>query len=300
MLNLKVKIGNMELKNPVTNASGTFSLGKECGEFVDLNKLGAVVTKGVSYTAWQGNATPRLAEVNCGMLNSIGLQNKGVEYFIKEDIPFLKKIDTKIIVNICGHTIEEYVNVAKRLSETDIDALELNISCPNVSAGCLSFGTDTKIVSNIVDKVKKVTKKTLIVKLTPNVTDITEIAKASEAYGADAVSLINTIIAMKIDIYRRKAVLNKKIGGMSGSAIKPIAVKMVYEVKKAVNIPIIGMGGITNFEDAIEFIMAGATAIAIGTANFANPYATLDALDGIINYMKKYKIKDINELIGII
>ena len=300
MKNLKIKIGNLEFKNPVMTASGTFASGKEYADFVDLNKLGAIVCKGVSKEAWQGNDTPRLAEVYGGMLNSVGLQNPGVETFIKEDIPFLRKFDTKIIANVCGHSIDEYIYVTERLATADVDALELNISCPNVKEGCLSFGTDAKMVENVVSQVKKVAKQPLIVKLTPNVTDIVEIAKAAEIGGADALSLINTITGMKINIHKRKPILARKMGGMSGPAVKPIAVRMVYQVNKAVNIPIIGMGGICNGEDAIEFILAGATGIAVGTANFINPYATIDVLNGIENYMDKYSIKDINEIRGII
>lgn len=300
MRNLKFKIGNLEFKNPVMTASGTFGSGKEYSDFIDLNKLGAVVCKGISSVAWKGNDTPRVAEVYGGMLNSVGLQNPGVDVFIKEDVPFLRKYDTKIIANICGHSIEEYVDVTQKLSVADIDALELNISCPNVKEGCLSFGTDTKMVEKVVSQVKKVAKQPLIVKLTPNVTDITEIAKASEASGADAVSLINTITGMKIDIHKKRPILNRKIGGMSGPAIKPIAIRMVYQVNKAVSIPIIGMGGISNSDDAIEFIMAGASGIAIGTANFINPYTTIEVLNGIEKYMEYYNINDISNIRGII
>ncbi|WP_250278740.1 dihydroorotate dehydrogenase [[Clostridium] colinum] len=300
MKNLSFKIGDVEFKNPVMNASGTFGSGKEYVDFVDLNKLGAVVVKGVSKTAWTGNDTPRIAEVYGGMLNSVGLQNPGVDVFIKEDIPFLRQFDTKIIVNVCGHSLDEYVSVVESLQEADIDALELNISCPNVAEGCLSFGTDAKMVEKVVSTVKKVAKQPLIVKLTPNVTDITEIAKASETGGADAISLINTITGMKIDIHKRKPILAKKMGGMSGPAIKPIAVRMVYQVNKVVNIPIIGMGGISNGDDAIEFILAGASGVAVGTANFINPYATIDVLEGIKSYMDRYNIKDLREIRGIV
>lgn len=299
-MNLGVKIGNLYLKNPVMTASGTFGSGKEYSDFIDLNKIGGIICKGVSKDAWQGNETPRLAEVYGGMLNSVGLQNSGVEAFIKEDITFLKKFDTKIIVNVCGHSLDEYVYVVERLANENVDALELNISCPNVKEGCLSFGTDAKMVENVVKNVKNVAKQPLIVKLTPNVTDITEIAKAAEYAGADAISLINTITAMKIDIHKRKPILARKIGGMSGPAIKPIAIRMVYQVHKCINIPIIGMGGILTGEDAIEFILAGATAIAVGTANFINPYATIEILDGIKKYMEKYCIKDIKDIVGII
>ncbi len=300
MKNLSFKIGNVEFKNPVMTASGTFGSGKEYADFVDLNKLGAVVVKGVSKTAWTGNDTPRIAEVYGGMLNSVGLQNPGVDVFIKEDIPFLRQFDTKIIVNVCGHSLDEYVEVTKSLQNADVDALELNISCPNVAEGCLSFGTDAKMVEKVVSTVKNVAKQPLIVKLTPNVTDITEIARASEIGGADAISLINTITGMKIDIHKKKPVLAKKMGGMSGPAIKPIAVRMVYQVNKVVNIPIIGMGGISNGDDAIEFILAGASGVAVGTANFINPYATIDVLNGIEAYMDKYNIKDLREIRGIV
>ena len=300
MKNLSFKIGNVEFKNPVMTASGTFGSGKEYIDFIDLNKLGAVVVKGVSKTAWIGNDTPRIAEVYGGMLNSVGLQNPGVDAFIKEDIPFLRQFDTKILVNICGHSLDEYIEVTESLANADVDALELNISCPNVAEGCLSFGTDAKMVEKVVSSVKKVSKQPLIVKLTPNVTDITEIARASEIGGADAISLINTITGMKIDIHKRKPILAKKMGGMSGPAIKPIAVRMVYQVSKVINIPIIGMGGISNGDDAIEFILAGASGIAVGTANFINPYATIDVLKGIEDYMDKYNIKDLKEIRGIV
>lgn len=300
MKNLSFKIGNVEFKNPVMTASGTFGSGKEYADFVDLNKLGAVVVKGVSKTAWQGNDTPRIAEVYGGMLNSVGLQNPGINVFVKEDIPFLRQFDTKIIVNVCGHSLDEYISVIESLQNADVDALELNISCPNVAEGCLSFGTDAKMVEKVVSSVKKVAKQPLIVKLTPNVTDITEIARASEVAGADAISLINTLTGMKIDIYKRKPILAKKIGGMSGPSIKPVAVRMVYQVNKVVNVPIIGMGGISNGDDAIEFILAGASGVAVGTANFVNPYATIDVLKGIETYMDKYNIKDLREIRGIV
>ncbi len=300
MKKLSFKIGNVEFKNPVMTASGTFGSGKEYSDFVDLNKLGSVVVKGVSKTPWTGNDTPRIAEVYGGMLNSVGLQNPGVDVFIKEDIPFLRQFDTKIVVNVCGHSLDEYVSVVESLQNADVDALELNISCPNVAEGCLSFGTDAKMVERVVSTVKKVAKQPLIVKLTPNVTDITEIARASEVGGADAISLINTITGMKIDIHKRKPILAKKMGGMSGPAIKPIAVRMVYQVNKVVNIPIIGMGGISNGDDAIEFILAGASGVAVGTANFINPYATMDVLKGIEDYMDKYNINDLREIRGIV
>lgn len=300
MKNLKFKIGDLEFKNPVITASGTFGSGKEYADFVDLNKLGGITVKGISENPWYGNHTPRLAEVYGGMLNSIGLQNPGVYDFIKNDIPFLRNYDTKIIVNLCGHSLDEYLEVTRSLQNADVDALELNISCPNVAEGCISFGIDAQMVENVVKKVKYIAKQPLIVKLTPNVTDITEIAKASESGGADAISLINTITGMKIDIYKRKPILDRKIGGMSGPAIKPVAVRMVYQVNKVVKIPIIGMGGISNGEDAIEFILAGASGIAVGTANFINPYATIDILNGIEDYMNTYNISDLKEIRGII
>lgn len=300
MINMKVNIAGVELKNPVMTASGTFGSGKEYSEFVDLNKLGAVVVKGVADKPWKGNPAPRIAEVYGGMLNSVGLQNPGVDYFIKEDIPFLRKFDTKIIVNVCGHSIEEYTNVVKSLNGKDVDLLELNISCPNVTEGGMAFGTDCTMVEKVVSEVKKYADKPLIVKLSPNVTDITVIAKAAVNGGADALSLINTLTGMKIDIYKRKPVLAQKIGGMSGPAVKPIAVRMVYQVNKAVNVPIIGMGGISNAADAIEFIMAGATGVSIGTANFINPNATIDTVNGIKEYMEKYNINSLNEIRGII
>ncbi len=300
MINTKVNIAGVELKNPVMTASGTFGSGREYSEFIDINRLGAVVVKGVADKPWKGNSSPRIAEIYGGMLNSVGLQNPGVGYFIKEDIPFLRQFDTKIIVNICGHTIDEYTNVVKALNGKDIDMLELNISCPNVSEGGMAFGTDCSMVERVVSEVKKYADKPLIVKLSPNVTDITAIAKAAENGGADALSLINTITGMKIDIYKRKPVLANKIGGMSGPAVKPVAVRMVYQVYKTVKLPIIGMGGILNGEDAIEFIMAGATGISVGTANFANPFATVEVINGIEDYMKKYNVSDISKIRGII
>ncbi len=299
-MNTKVNICGVELKNPVMTASGTFGSGREYSEFVDLNRLGAVVVKGVADKPWNGNPAPRIAEVYGGMLNSVGLQNPGVDYFIENDIPFLRQFDTKIIVNVCGHSIEEYVNVVKKLQGQDVDLLELNISCPNVSEGGMAFGTDPIMVEKVVSAVKKEADKPLIVKLSPNVTDITETAKAAVAGGADGLSLINTLTGMKIDIYRRQAVLDRKIGGMSGPAVKPVAVRMVYQVCKAVNVPVIGMGGISNAEDAIEFIMAGATGVSIGTANFINPRATIDTIEGIEEYMKKYNVNDLSEIRGII
>ncbi len=299
-MNTSVNIAGVCFKNPVTTASGTFGSGKEYSEFFDLGRLGAVTVKGVATTEWKGNNCPRIAETYGGMLNSVGLQNPGVDYFIKNDIPFLRKYDTKIIVNICGHTVSEYCEVTERLSDEDIDLFELNISCPNVSAGGITFGTDAKMAETVVSEVKKYAKKPLIVKLTPNVTDITEIARAVVSGGADAVSLINTLKGMKIDINTRKAFLANKFGGLSGPAVKPVALRMVYEVNKAVDVPIIGMGGISNTEDALEFIMAGATMISVGTANFANPYATVEIVDGIKEYMEKNNIKDLSEIRGII
>ena len=299
-INTKVNICGVEMKNPVTTASGTFGSGREFSEFVDLNKLGAVTVKGVAAEPWKGNNAPRIAEVYGGMLNSVGLQNPGAEYFINNDIPFLRQFDTKIIVNICGHSIEEYCNAAEMLSDSDVDLFELNISCPNVSQGGITFGTVPSMAEKVVSEVKKYCKKPLIVKLTPNVTDITEIARAAVSGGADGLSLINTLLGMKIDIKRRKPVLFNKVGGFSGPAVKPVAVRMVYQVCKAVNVPVIGMGGISNYEDAIEFIMAGATAVAVGTANFSNPFATVEIVDGIEKFMIKNGIKDLSEIRGII
>ena len=299
-MNTKVNICGVEFKNPVMTASGTFGSGREYGEFVDLNRLGGVVVKGVADKPWKGNDAPRIAEVYGGMLNSVGLQNPGVDYFIKEDIPFLRQYDTNIIVNVCGHSIEEYVNVVKRLRGEDVDMLELNISCPNVSEGGMAFGTDCGMIEKVVSSVKNEADKPLIVKLSPNVTDITETAKAAVAGGADALSLINTLTGMKIDIYRRQPVLSRKIGGMSGPAVKPVALRMVYQVCKCVHVPVIGLGGISTWEDAIEFIMAGATGIAIGTANFFNPTATVDVIDGIEKFMTEQNINDLSEIRGII
>lgn len=299
-MNTKVNICGVEFKNPVMTASGTFGSGREYGEFVDLNRLGGVVVKGVADKPWKGNNAPRIAEVYGGMLNSVGLQNPGVDYFIKEDIPFLRQYDTNIIVNVCGHSIDEYVNVVKALRGQDVDMLELNISCPNVSEGGMAFGTDCNMIERVVSAVKKEVDKPLIVKLSPNVTDITETARAAVAGGADALSLINTLTGMKIDIYRRKPVLDRKVGGMSGPAVKPVAVRMVYQVCKAVDVPVIGLGGISTGEDAIEFIMAGATGVAVGTANFFNPFATQQVVEGIEEFMLKQGVKDISEIRGII
>lgn len=297
-MNTSVNIAGVEWKNPVTVASGTFGSGAEYSEFTDLNKLGAVTTKGVANVPWAGNPTPRVAEVYGGMLNAVGLQNPGIELFCKRDIPFLKQYDTKIIVNVCGHSTEEYVEVVKRLANEPVDLLEINISCPNVKEGGIAFGQDPKAVEAITREMKKYAKQPIIMKLSPNVTDITEMARAAEAGGADALSLINTITGMKIDVNRRKFVLANKTGGMSGPAIHPVAVRMVYQTAQAVNIPIIGMGGIMTAEDAIEMILAGATAISVGTANFVNPGVTMEIVDGIEEYMKKYRVNDIKELIG--
>ena len=297
-MNTSVNIAGVEWKNPVTVASGTFGSGAEYSEFTDLNKLGAVTTKGVANVPWSGNPTPRVAEVYGGMLNAVGLQNPGIELFCKRDIPFLKQYDTKIIVNVCGHSTEEYVEGVKRLADEPVDLLEINISCPNVKEGGIAFGQDPKAVEAITREMKKYAKQPIIMKLSPNVTDITEMARAAEAGGADALSLINTITGMKIDVHRRKFVLANKTGGMSGPAIHPVAVRMVYQTAHAVNIPIIGMGGIMTAEDAIEMILAGATAISVGTANFVNPRATMEIVEGIEEYMKQYHVNDIKELIG--
>ena len=297
-MNTSVKIAGVSFKNPVTTASGTFGSGMEYSQFVDLSKLGGVTTKGVALTPWQGNPTIRVTEVYGGMLNAIGLQNPGIDVFCERDIPFLKKYDTKIIVNVCGKTVEEYVGVVEKLAEQPVDMLEINVSCPNVKEGAIAFGQDAKALENITREIKKVAKQPVIMKLSPNVTKIADMARAAEAAGADAISLINTITGMKIDINRKTFVLANKTGGMSGPAIKPVAVRMVYECAQAVNIPIIGMGGISCAEDAIEFILAGATMVAVGAANFTNPFATVEVIDGIEEYMKRQNVADINELIG--
>ena len=297
-LNMKVNIAGVEFKNPVTVASGTFGSGEEYSEFVDLNGLGAVTTKGVASEPWEGNPTPRVAETHGGMLNAVGLQNPGVDVFAKRDIPFLRKFDTKILVNVCGHSEEEYLDCVKRLADDDVDMLEINISCPNVKEGGIAFGTDPKAVEDITRKVKEVAKQPVIMKLSPNVTDIVEMAKAAERGGADALSLINTITGMKIDIDKQDFVLANKTGGLSGPAIHPVAVRMVYQVANAVDLPIIGMGGIQTAEDAIEMILAGATMVSVGTANFYNPNATVDVVEGIEDYMIKHNVSDINDLIG--
>lgn len=297
-MNTNVELAGITLKNPVMTASGTFGSGMEYGEFVDLNRLGAVVTKGVAATPWSGNPTPRIAEVYGGMLNAIGLQNPGIDVFIERDIPFLKQYDTKLIVNVCGKTVEEYLEVVERLGDTEADMLEINVSCPNVKEGAIAFGQNADCLYDITSRIRKKAKQPIIMKLSPNVTDITEMARAAEAAGADVLSLINTITGMKIDIQKRKFVLANKTGGMSGPAIKPIAVRMVYQCANAVKIPIIGMGGIADAEDAIEFLMAGATAVSVGAMNFVNPYVTGEIVSGIEAYMRKYGVEDIKELIG--
>jgi len=297
-MNTSVTIAGVTFKNPVMTASGTFGSGMEYGDFVDLNRLGAVVTKGVANVPWPGNPTPRVTEVYGGMLNAIGLQNPGIDVFLKRDIPFLQQYDTKIIVNVCGKTVEDYLEVVEKLNDSATDMLEINVSCPNVKEGAIAFGQKADCLFDITSKIKNVAKKPIIMKLSPNVTDITEMAKAAEAAGADAISLINTITGMKIDIHRRTFALANKTGGMSGPAIKPVAVRMVYQASHAVKIPVIGMGGIATAEDAIEFLLAGATAVSVGAVNFMNPYATVEIVEGIEQYMTKYGVEDIQELIG--
>ena len=297
-MNTKVNFAGIEMKNPVTVASGTFGYGREYAEFFDLGKLGAVITKGTSLKPKSGNKPSRVCETASGMLNSIGLQNPGVEYFANNDLPFLRKFDTKIIVNACGSSIDEYVELCKILNSSDIDGVELNLSCPNVKEGCMAFGNTYEGVKKVTSEVRKVLDKPLIVKLTPNVTDIAGIAKGVEDGGADAVSLINTLLAMKIDIYKRKPVLANNTGGLSGPAIKPVAVRMVYQVAQAVKIPIMGLGGIMTGEDAIEFMLAGATTVSIGAGNFIDPYTSIKTIEGIEEYMKKCNIDDINDVIG--
>lgn len=297
-MNTKVTIAGVTFDNPVMVASGTFGSGEEFSEFVDLNRLGAVVTKGVANIPWPGNSTPRIAEVYGGMLNAIGLQNPGIDVFVSRDIPFLKKYDTKIIVNVCGKSTEDYCEVVERLADQPVDMLEINISCPNVKEGGIAFGQNAASVEEITKEVKKYAKQPVIMKLSPNVTDITEMAKAAEAGGADVISLINTLTGMKIDVNRRKFALANRTGGMSGPAVHPIAVRMVYQAAQAVNIPIIGMGGVQSAEDALELILAGATAVSVGTANFTNPTATIDIINGIQDYMENNGVEDINELIG--
>ena len=298
-MNTKVTIAGVEFKNPVMTASGTFGSGMEYSDFVDLNKLGAVVTKGVANVPWPGNPTPRVAETYGGMLNAIGLQNPGIDVFIERDLAFLKNYDTKVIVNVCGKSVEDYIEVVEKLGDQDnVAMLEINVSCPNVKEGAIAFGQKADALMHITSEIKKKAKQPVIMKLSPNVTDITEMAKAAEAAGADAISLINTITGMKIDINRRKFALANKTGGLSGPAIKPVAVRMVYQAANAVKIPIIGMGGIANAEDALEFIMAGATAVSIGAMNFVNPYTTVETIEGIEAFMRKNQVEDINSLIG--
>ena len=297
-MNTNVTIAGVTFKNPVMTASGTFGSGMEYGDFVDLNRLGAVVTKGVANVPWPGKPTPRVTEVYGGMLNAIGLQNPGIDVFLKRDIPFLQQYDTKIIVNVCGKTVEDYLEVVEKLNDSAADMLEINVSCPNVKEGAIAFGQKADCLFDITSKIKNVAKKPIIMKLSPNVTDITEMAKAAEAAGADAISLINTITGMKIDIHKRTFALANRTGGMSGPAIKPVAVRMVYQASHAVKIPVIGMGGIATAEDAIEFLLAGATAVSVGAVNFMNPYATVEIIEGIEQYMTKYGVEDIQELIG--
>lgn len=297
-MNMKVNIAGVTLKNPVMTASGTFGSGREYGEFIDLNKLGAVVTKGVAAVPWEGNNTPRIAETYGGMLNAVGLQNPGIDVFVQRDLPFLTQYDTKIVVNVCGRTVEDYLCVVKRLAGQPVDFLEINISCPNVEAGGLAFGQEPKMVESITREIKKVAKQPVIMKLSPNVTDITEIAKAAEAGGADAISLINTLTGMKIDVKRRAFALANRTGGLSGPAIHPIAVRMVYQASRAVQLPVIGMGGIATAEDAIEMMLAGASAVAVGTANFNNPLVTMEIVEGIRSYLEEEGISDVKELVG--
>ncbi len=299
-MDMRVNIAGVELKNPVMTASGTFGSGQEYSEFVDLNRLGAVVTKGVANVPWAGNPTPRITETYGGMMNAIGLQNPGIDVFCKRDIPYLKQFDTKIIVNVCGHAPQEYLEVVERLADEPVDMLEINISCPNVTAGFLAFGQDARNVEELTAQIKKIARQPVIMKLTPNVTDITEIARAAEAGGADALSLINTLTGMQIDVERQTFVLANKTGGLSGPAIKPVAVRMVYQVANAVKVPVIGMGGIATAADALEFILAGATAVSVGTANFYNPYATMEVAEGIEDYMRRHKVERLAELVGIV
>lgn len=299
--NLAVNIAGVSLKNPIITASGTFNSGMEYSQLFDVSRLGAITAKGVSHDPWEGNPPPRTAETHSGMLNAVGLQNPGAQAFIEKDLPFLRQLDTKVIINLCGKTEDEYIAVTQDFaSTTGVDLYELNISCPNIKAGGMAMGTDPKMTERITRKIKDIANAPVIVKLSPNVTNIAEIALAAEAGGADGVSLINTVLGMKIDIHRRRPILGNKLGGLSGPAIKPIAVRMVYQVAQAVNIPIIGMGGITTADDAIEFIMAGATAVAVGMASFSNPHATLDIINGIERYMERYSVSDINDLRGVV
>jgi len=297
-MNTEVKIAGVTFKNPVMTASGTFGSGMEYSDFVDLNRLGAVVTKGVANVPWEGNPTPRVAEVYGGMLNAIGLQNPGIDVFMERDLPFLQKYDTNVIVNVCGKTVSDYLEVVERLSDAPVSMLEINVSCPNVKEGAIAFGQKADSLYDITSQIKKKAKQPVIMKLSPNVTDITEMARAAEAAGADALSMINTITGMKIDIHRKKFVLANKTGGMSGPAVKPVAVRMVYQTAQAVKIPIIGMGGIGNGEDAIEFLLAGASAVAVGAMNFVNPCATMEVVEGIETYMRQYNIENVTDLIG--
>ena len=300
MADMRVNIAGVEWKNPVTTASGTFGSGAEFAEFVDLNQIGAVTTKGVANIPWPGNPTPRVAETYGGMMNAVGLQNPGIDLFCERDIPFLRQYDTKIIVNVCGKSTEDYCEVVERLAQEDVDMLEINISCPNVKKGGIAFGQNPKAAEEITKAVKKYAKQPVIMKLSPNVTDITEMAKAVEAGGADAISLINTLTGMKIDIHRRAFALANKTGGVSGPAIKPIAVRMVYQVANAVRLPIIGMGGIASADDAIEFLLAGASAVSVGTANFVNPGVTAEIVEGIEKYMDRYGFHTVSEMVGIV
>lgn len=297
-MNTEVNLAGIKMKNPVTVASGTFGYGREYSEFIDLNKLGGIITKGTSLKPRPGNKPPRVCETTAGVLNSIGLQNPGVEYFMENDLPWLKKFDTKVIVNACGSSVEEYVELAKVLNTLDIDGVELNLSCPNVKSGCMAFGTSYEGVKEVTSQVRKVLDKPLIVKLTPNVTDITEPAKGAEDAGADGVSLINTLLGMSIDIEKQRPVLANNMGGLSGPAVKPVAVRMVYQVAKAVKIPVLGLGGIVDGKDVIEFMLAGATAISIGTGNFIEPETSIKAIAGVEEYMKRHNIDDINSIIG--
>lgn len=297
-VNLAVNLGGLAMKNPVTTASGTFAAGMEYSDFVDVSALGAVTTKGVSLNGWEGNASPRIAEVPSGMLNSIGLQNPGVAHLKSEELPWLREQGATTIVNVSGHSFDEYVQVIEALEEAPVDAYEVNISCPNVDAGGMTLGTHVPSVEKVVSLCRKATSRPLIVKLTPNVTDITEIARAAEASGADAISLINTLLGMAIDAKRRRPVLARVVGGFSGPAVKPVALRMVWQCSKAVSVPILGMGGVTTGTDAVEFMLAGATAVAVGTANFMNPQATVDVIDGIIDYCEKQGVNDVNDLIG--
>ena len=291
-------LAGVELKYPVMVASGTFGSGKEYSEFYDLGLLGAITVKGVANAPWAGNATPRIAETHSGMINAIGLQNPGVDVFIERDIPFIRQFDTRLIVNVCGKSITDYCEVVEKLSDQPVDMLEINVSCPNVKEGGIAFGQDPSALETITREVKKCAKQPIIMKLSPNVTDITVMAKAAEAGGADVISLINTLTSMKIDIHKRTFAVANKTGGLSGPAIKPIAVRMVYQAAHAVSLPVIGMGGIRNGEDAVEFLLAGATAVSVGAANFSNPFAGKETAEGILDYMKKYQVADVNELIG--